>query len=1040
MKTLTELSIEKNRVSFTIFIVFVVLGVLAYYKMPRAKDPDFAIHTGVVTTLFLGASPERVESLVTIPLERQLRQIEGIDHIESVSKNGMSSIYITVKDSYKNVDKVWDDVRKEIANTRLPQEVQKPMFDENYSEVFGTLVTLVGDGFSYAELERIANDVKEEFLNIPDAGSVNILGMQKEHIFIEFSNAKLAELGLSPDYLAKIIRERNSITPVGTIKVGPKRLVVQPNGSIQSLEALKKTIIPLPGRKDVVYLEDIASIKTGYSQPKDPFVRADGEQGLILAVSVAKTGDIIALGRAIKEKLAKFNQRYPIGIEFNFAFDEPKLVDHIIGNFIGSLVISVVIILIVMLITLGWRTGLIVSSLIPATILVSFFFMEQFDIGFNQVSLAALIISLGLLVDNAIVMSESIVVKIDEGKSPLQAAVESVKELRISLLTSSLTTAAAFLPIYLAESAASEYTADLFKVVTITLLVSWVLSLTMIPILAYFFLPKHKKRHTFSYNNPFCNTYKKLLTLSLKHRDMAVAGIVLLFVLALLASNLINKNFFPPSEQPSMVIRITMPEGTDIEETLKSVKDMEMFLREKQPELVKNFTSFVGSGGPRFWINNTPVPASSNYAEILVNATSLDAYKELQKQIANFEYNHFADADVSVKKLDNGPPVKSPVQIRIIGKDIDYITELSKKIKNRLSESGLVYHISDDWGDRTPVVLVDINPSLAYHAGVSYNDVARSLQTAIKGRDISEFRTDTKAIPITLRSTESINSSINALRNTLIFIPGSDKSVPLTQVADVDVLWKPPKIVRYNTVHTITVQTELLDGVTAFDVQEFIDPYLRSLSWKEGYHFEYGGEIESSKKAQGAITQKLPIAILIILLLLVAQFNSYKRTLLILLTIPLGIIGVIFGLLLTHSYFGFMTYLGVISLIGIVINNAIILIERIEYEKEVLHNDPKDAIIEAAQRRMRPILLTTLTTIGGLVPLWISGGPLWEPMAVALIFGLAFGTVLTLGVVPIFYAILFGIKYPKDYNYRYQDACIYDALPKEEAEEAKKND
>ena len=1025
MKTLTELSIEKSRVSFTIFAVFVILGMMAYWNMPRAKDPDFSIHTGVVTTLFPGASPDRVESLITIPLERQLRQIEQIDHLESVSKNGISSIYITLSETCKNVDKVWNQVRKKINDTRLPQGIQKPHFDENYSQVFGTLVTLTGDGFSYAELEKIAKDVKEEFLSIPDVGDVTIIGEQKQHIYIDFSNAKLADMGLSPDYLAKVIQERNTITPVGTIRVGPKRLIIQPTGSLRSLGELKKTIIPLPGRKEVVYLEDIAAIKTGYSQPKDPYVRADGEDGLIIAISVSKTGDIIALGRAIKEKIKSFNNRYPIGIEFGLAFDEPKLVDEIISNFMGSLITSVIIIMIVMLVTLGWKTGLIVSSLIPSTIFVSFFFMQQFGIGFNQVSLAALIISLGLLVDNAIVMSESIIVKMDEGLDPLKSAVSSVKELRISLLTSSLTTSAAFLPIYLAESAASEYTADLFKVVTTTLLVSWVLSLTMIPILSYMFLKNRPQRKTFSYNNPFCNSYKRLLCNSLKYRKIALIAIFGIFFFALMLTYFIDKNFFPPSKQPSMVIRIMMPEGTDIDVTDKSVRVMERFLEQKRGDLVKNFTSFIGNGGPRFWINNTPSPDSSNYAEILVNAVSLDAYKELEKQISDFEYNHFSDADVSVKKLDNGPPIKSPFAIRISGKDIDTITEMAKLIKNKLAQSHMVYHISDDWGERTPVVIADINPSLAYHAGVSYNDIARSLQTAIKGRDISEYRTHTKAIPITLRSTESVNSSLSGLRNTLIFIPGTGKSVPLAQVADVDILWKPPKIVRYNTIHTITVKSELLDGYTAFDAQEYIEPFLQTLEWKDGYNYQYGGEIESSQKAQGAVAKKLPIAALIIILLLVAQFNSIKRTFLILVTIPLGIIGVIIGLLITHSYFGFMTYLGVISLIGIVINNAIILIERIEYEKNVLKVDPKDAIIEAAQRRIRPILLTTLTTIAGLLPLWIGGGPLWEPMAIALIFGLLFATVLTLGVVPIFYAIMFKIDYPQDYRYMYIDSCVY---------------
>jgi len=475
-----------------------------------------------------------------------------------------------------------------------------------------------------------------------------------------------------------------------------------------------------------------------------------------------------------------------------------------------------------------------------------------------------------------------------------------------------------------------------------------------------------------------------------------------------------------------MLVRIALPLGSDIEETRKSVTEMERYLNEKMPELVESYTSFIGTGTPRFWINNTPVGDAPEYAEILINATSLDAYEALQPQIEEFGFNHFSTAEVSVKKLDNGPPVKTPVQIRVSGSDMSGLRAKANAIKMELSEIYGTKSISDDWDKWAEKLVVNINPSLAHHAGVSYSDIANSLQTALTGREITQYRTDNNIIPIVLRSNHDLNSDLAMLESTLIFVPRTGKSVPLTQVANIDILWKPPKIIRRDGLHTITVSSDLIEGVTAFDVKEKLDSWLDTQAWPQGYSYAYGGEIESSNMAQKAVSSKLPIAAMIILVLLMTQFNSLRRTGLILITIPLAIIGVVFGLFITHSYFGFMTYLGVISLTGIVINNAIILIERIEYELTVTKLDPKDAIIEAAQRRMRPIMLTTLTTIGGLLPLWFFGGPLWEPMAIAIIFGLGFATILTLGIVPIFYSIIFGIKYPKEYRFIYLDQCVLD--------------
>ena len=1025
MKSLTQLAIEKNRISVAIILFFLVGGVLSYFEMPRAKDPSFVIRTAVVITQFPGATPERIESLVTIPLERKIRQIEEIDHIKSVSKNGVSTITVYIQERYKEMTPIWDEIRKKIDQVPLPKEAVKPYLNDSYSEVFGTLVTLVGEGYSYAELEQIANEVKEELLNVKSIGQIDILGLQKEYIYVEFSNAKLAEVGISPDELGEIIRKRNIITPGGSVTIGPQRLILEPTGNLNSLEELGKTIVPIQGKESVLFLEDIVTIRSGYSEPADPLTRSNGEQSLVLAISLSEGSNIIELGKAVKDKIAYLETEYPIGVEFKLAFDEPKLVETIISNFMVSLIMSIIIVIGVMFLTLGWRTGLIVATLIPSAIATSFFFMWQLDIGLNQVSLAALIISLGLLVDNAIVISESVLVKMDEGLSPLDASIGAVNELKVSLLTSSLTTSAAFLPIYLAESTASEYTSALFEVVTITLVSSWILSLTLTPMMTYLFLQRGAEPK-FTYNNPLCNSFKGLLTLSLKYRTLSVTAISGIFLLSLMLFGTIPKTFFPPSDQPSMLVRIALPLGTDIQETLKTVKEMELYLDKKRPEFIESYTSFIGDGTPRFWINNSPRGNAPEYAEILINASSQEAFEQLQTQIEEFAFNHFSSADVTVKKLDNGPPVSTPVQIRISGSDMSTLQTRANALKVEISNIYGTKSIRDDWDKWAEKLVVNINPSLAHHAGVSYSDIANSLQTALTGREITQYRTDNKTIPIVLRSSHDLTSDLAMLESTLVFVPRTGKSVPLTQVADIDILWKPPKIISRDGMHTITVSADLIDGITAFDVKDKLDNYLTAQEWPLGYSYAYGGEIESSNIAQKAVSAKLPIAAMIILILLMTQFNSLRRTGLILITIPLAIIGVVFGLIITQSYFGFMTYLGVISLTGIVINNAIILIERIEYELDVTKLSPQDAIIEAAQRRMRPIMLTTLTTIGGLLPLWFAGGPLWEPMAIAIIFGLGFATVLTLGIVPIFYSIIFSIKYPKEYTFVYIDQCVLD--------------
>lgn len=1020
--TLTQFSINKDRVSFSIILFFLLSGILAFFEMPRAKDPDIISRTAVITTQFEGASPKRIESLITKPLERNIKQIEEIDYISSVSKNGVSIIYVNILEKYKEIAPIWNVLRKKLEEVPLPHGSSRPYVNDNYDDVYGTIITLTGDGFSYAELEEVAHEVKEEFYRIKEVGKVKLLGLQKEKIYIEFNNAKLSKLGLSPAKLASAIQTRNIITPGGSINIGPKRLIIEPTGNLNDLKELGRTIVPVANSEQVIYLEDIVSIKRDYAFPKDPIVHTKAGNGIAIAISMQKNSNIISLGKALKNTLTHLHELYPIGIEFQSSFDEPMLVKSIIDNFFESLLLSIALVIVIMFISLGWRSGVIVATLIPTTVFTSLMIMWQLGITLNQVSLAAMIISLGLLVDNAIVMSEAILIRLNDGIRPYKAAIGATSELKISLLTSSLTTAVAFLPIFIAESSASEYTAALFQVVAIMLGTSWVLSLTLTPLMSYLLLKPNFSSFT-RYDTPMCNRFRSLLCFSMRYRYIMLGLVFIMFIASLLSARFLHKEFFPPSDYPTFLVRIALPASSSIEQTNEVAHAIEKLLEKEQDTHIQSYTSFIGTGAPHFWINYAPNGEADEYAEIIVNANSLESVNYLKRHIREYAIANFYDAKVTIDTLENGAYVEHPFEVRITGHDVKILRERAEEIKAKLQSFENVVEIEDDWGAWQQKLVVQINPSLAFHAGVTYEDIATSLQIALTGEHITQFRGDQKSIPILMRSNDALKKNLSSLQNTLIFVPSTGKSVPLTQVAKIDVVFKPPRIIRRDGVHTLTVHAKTINNMSVFDLQKPVDSFLKTLEWDVGYHYEFGGEIESYNRSMDALLAKTPIAFMIIFVLLITQFNSFKKTTLILITIPLSVIGVVLGLFATNTPYGFMTFLGIISLGGIVINNAIILIERIDYERTVHKLRAQDAIIEAAQRRMRPIVLTTLTTVGGLIPLWLTGGPLWEPMAVAMIFGLGFATILTLGVIPMLYSIFYRIDYTKEYEYNLDKAC-----------------
>ena len=1028
---LTRAAIDKNRITVVVLLVILFSGILSFFKMERAEDPGFVIRFAVVVTYFPGASPRRVEQLVTDKIEKAIQQMPELDFVTSESKNGISIVYVNIRGEYREMRPIWDSLRRKVADVsrQLPEGVIGPFVNDEFGDVFGTIVGITGDGFNYAELKDVADEVRDELLLISDIAKVDVYGDQEERIFVEYNNARLSELGLSPLQLQQILSSRNIIIPGGSVDTSEERISLEPSGNFMRLEDVKRALISVPGRAELIALQDIARVERGYVDPPQTKLRVNAEPALALAISMREGGNIIDLGRQVRETIDGVESEYPIGIDFTFIQFQAEPVNKKVNEFVGNLLQAVAVVVLVMLVSLGIRTGLVVASLIPMAIVMALMIMGFLGIGLNQMSLASLIIALGMLVDNAIVMSESIMVQMGEGKSAIESAVDSAAELRIPLLISSLTTVAAFSPIYLAESDTGEYTAPLFKVVTITLLSSWILSLTMIPMLCVMFFKVKKRMSETTYDSRFFTSYRRLLLLGLRHRWATVAVVVLVFFLALRAFALVPAMFFPENDRPTFLAEIRLPVGSSLEKTDHVVTEVERFLRDEMlvdaetiaegGEGVVNWAVFMGEGAPRFILSLNVEQTTPEYAVFIINATSREVIDEMVPKLRRFSFDSFPDLKAQINPLPMGPPITNPIEIRISGRDEDVIFGLVDTVKAKLHSLGGPTGISDDWGARAKKMMVRINEARAQRAGVSNLDIAISLQTALTGFDTTEFREDDKVIPVTLRSVAADRSDLGKLEGLNVFSQATGRSVPLEQVADIEVAWEPANIRRRNRLETVTVQSDLEPGVTAVEIINQLTPWLdeQQSRWGLGYSWEFGGEYETSIKSGQAIMVKVPIAALAIVLLLVGQFNSIRRSTIVLITIPLGIIGVVIGLIVLRSYFGFMTLLGIVALSGIVINNAIVLLDRIRIEIEENGLDPQRAVVESAQRRLRPILLTTGTTIGGLLPLYLGGGPMWEPLAVTIMFGLLFATILTLVVVPVLYSLFFKVSF-KSFQHR----------------------
>jgi len=1018
---LTRLALKNRTVTVVTVVLLMLGGLISYFTMPQDEDPGFTIRVANVVTIFPGASPERVRDLVTRPLEAAISEMSEIKVLTSASRQGVSSIGVEINFEHNDLQPIWDELNKLVAEATddLPDGVIGPRVEDDFGDVFSVLLAITGEGYTIEELGTVAEEVRTEILGIPDVARVEVYGVPDREAVIAYDRARLQNLGLTPYTVAGAIQRTNVVRPAGSLNIGANEIPVESSGNFLSLEALQETLIPLPDSGQLIPVRDFAEVSIENEDPLPSIVRYNGRDAVVLGINMREGGRITVMGDQIRALAAALEPRFPIGVEFDFVAFQPDIVSNLVDSFSSNVVQAILIVIGVMFLAAGLRSGLVVAALIPTSMIGSLLVMNLFGITINQMSLAALIIVLGMLVDSAIVFNESMVLELSHGKSPDDAAMHVSRELRVPLLTSALTTAAAFLPIALAQSNAGEYTRPLFYVVTIALLLAWVLTITVIPLLASRLLPgyverrqrqaRERGRTSEALDNRLNRAYIRILAWILGHRAVSVLGIIAMLVGALALFRTVPASFFPETSYPIFTLEVSLPRGTAIEETARLTDQIELLLEDDLDEVVVFHSAFIGGGVPRYRLNVSPQDSRPEYVFFLANATETDRLPEIFEFLRTSITDLAPDASIRLSPFSFGPAASAPLEIRLSGPDRDRLYTHVGAVKARLSEIEGVTNVRDDWGIRGKTLNVTIDEASARRLGITNQDVATSLQLASVGVEISEYRGDVETMPIMLRDSGVRRTSVEELESTTVYSEAGGPSVPLRQVADVELAWQPSVINQRDGVEVIMVQADTVGAVNAITITDQLRPWLaeQASSWPVGFNYEFGGELEGSGDANAAIVAQLPLVLFIITFLLVMQFNSLRAPLIILTTIPFGFIGVSVGLFVLQESFSFMALLGLVSLSGVVLNDSIVLLEKIKLERDE-GRSINLSIVRAALRKIRPIILTSVTTIAGLLPLLLFGGPLWEPMAAGLMFGLAFATVLTLALIPVLYSLFFG--------------------------------
>lgn len=1003
--------------SFVVFLIIClsVAGLTAYFNLGRAEDPDFTIKTMVVNARWPGASAMEMQLQVTDRLEKKLQETPGLDFVESYSKSGKCFIFVNLKESVSPamVSEAWYQVRKKIGDIQheLPEGVLGPFFNDEYGDTYGTIYAFTGDGFSYAELKDIVDDVRQELLAIDGVAKVDYLGVQDEKIYIEISHVKLASLGVDPLIIVRTLQQQNSMNPSGVVETSSEKMFLRVSGDLKSVEAVREIGIEANGRQ--FRLGDIANIYRGYADPPTPRFRFKGKDAIGLAVSMVKGGDILQLGESLHGEIQRLSANLPTGVEIHQVSDQPGVVRRSVNEFMSSLVEALVIVLGVSFLSLGLRTGMVVALSIPLVLAATFMMMLLLKIDLQRVSLGALIIVLGLLVDDAIISVEMMAVKMEQGFDRFKAATFAYTSTAFPMLTGTLVSIAAFLPVGFARSNAGEYCFSMFVVVAVALVVSWLVAVVFTPYLGMKLLPDFHQGTEHPdpdavYQRGFYPAFRRLVEFCLRHRWWVILITVLGFAVSIGLFRHVEQQFFPYSDRPELLIDLWLPQGASIEATGAETERAEALLQ--NDEDISNYVSYVGAGAPRFYLPLYQQLDHDNFAQIVVLTKDLEARERVLARLRKAFDEGFTLLRVRLNRLENGPPVGYPIQFRVRGRDIPKAKAIAEQVATIVRSNRHVHDVHLDWGQPTKMAHFEVDQDKARLLGISSQDISQSLQTFFTGLDITQFRERNKLIEVVGRAGEQERKNPELAAEVNIHTR-TGKAVPLTQVVNAYFGFEEGLIWRRNRFPSFTVRGDIDDNVQAPDVTAQIDPLLEPLRAKlpDGYRIDVGGAVESSVKSQDSINAVMPYMLLAVLTLLMIQLQSMQRTAIVILTAPLGMIGVTLFLLLLHVPFGFVATLGVIALAGMIMRNSVILVDQIEEDRAAGHS-PWESVVGATVRRLRPILLTAASAILAMIPL--SRSVFWGPMAVSIMGGLLVATVLTLLFLPALYAAWFKV-YPE---------------------------
>ncbi len=1004
---LVKHALENRTVTLVLIFMTVVGGYLSYGQLGRLEDPEFTIKEAVIMTSYPGATAEQVEQEITEPLETAIQQLKQLEEVRSISRAGLSIIFAEVQDSYDKdtIPQVWDELRRKVGavTKSLPPGSSEPNIDDDFGDVFGIFFALTGDGYSKKELQDIAEDLRRELLLCENVGRIDFWGFEQEVVYIEMDRDQGSQLGVLPLSIIDTIGQQNAVNSAGKVVVGTQDLYLRVSGDFDSVESIGEQFVK-GSDKGIIRIKDVAKVSKGYMDPPQQLLKQNGLPAVGLGISTVSGGNVVVMGDSVKKRLEELKERIPVGVKIHTISYQSDTVDSAVNGFVLNLLEAVVIVVVLLVIFMGLREGFIIGTVLLLTILATFICMSFFDINLQRISLGALIIALGMLVDNAIVVTEGIIVKSQLGLSREEAARNTVRETQWPLLGATVIAILAFAAISMSKDVTGEFLGSLFQVIGLSLMLSWVLAITVVPYLCVTLLPQSKQIEGELYGNLFFRTYTKFLRGCIRFRWVTILAVITIFASALYGFRFVDQNFFPDSTRPQFKIDLTFPEGTDIRSTEKRLEVAEQYIREI--EGITDITTFIGSGALRFVLTYNPEMLNSAYGQFLVTVEDYRKIDPIIEKVSAYLESDLPDGLVNVDRFVLGPG-GGAVEARFKGSDSEVLKSLAAEAKKIMLRHDNTESVSTDWGEMVKVPTVQMSDARANEIGVQRPEIAGALALNFSGRTVGAYRQDDKILPVILRTSKGQREGIDQVENVMVWSGANHSALPIAQVTEgVTSDWEDPVITRRDRARTITVSCSQKQGTVAA-LFEDLRGSVENIVLPQGYTLEWGGEYERSTEANRKLMAKVPLAFSIMFLVSVMLFNNLRSPIIIFLGLPLALIGVTAGLLVFGQPFGFMSLLGFLSLSGMLMKNEIVLLDQINIELGE-GKAPYLAVIDSAASRVRPVALAAFTTVLGMIPL------IWDAffvaMAVTIMGGLTFATLLTLIVVPVLYATFYGIK------------------------------